>query len=297
MATLVRLSELAERARRCLLAEDGEERLVLDGPPGLVLIRGVRPTRLEATLYKPAVCLILQGAKETMIGGRSVRFGAGDSLITSHELPVVARITRAPYLALVMALDLSLLRSLYAQVGDAMNEGEEPRALNAHQSSPELVDAFVRYLDLAGDPVEASVMAPLIRKELHYRLLMAPHGAMLRKLSRHDSEASNIARAIGRIRRDFRLRLSVAEVAREIGMSPSTFHKHFKAVTATTPLQYQKHLRLLEARRLIAVEGCSVSSAAFEVGYESPTQFSREYSRTFGEPPSKHRAVEEPATN
>jgi AraC-like DNA-binding protein len=128
-------------------------------------------------------------------------------------------------------------------------------------------------------------MMPLIRKELHFRLLLAPHGAMLRQLVSHDSHASCIARAIERIRESFRAPLAVPELAQAAGMSPSSFHKHFKTITETTPLQYQKDLRLLEARRLLQEGHHSVSETAFEVGYESPTQFSREYARKFGASP------------
>ncbi|MBK7400694.1 MAG: helix-turn-helix domain-containing protein [Myxococcales bacterium] len=130
------------------------------------------------------------------------------------------------------------------------------------------------------------MLGPLVLKEIHYRLLVAPFGGMLRRLLRHDSQASAIARAIGHIRGDIRSPLAIPELARRVGMSTSSFHQHFKTITSTTPLQYQKELRLLEARRLLA-GGASVTATAFEIGYESPSQFSREYARKFGVPPSQ----------
>jgi AraC-like DNA-binding protein len=150
-----------------------------------------------------------------------------------------------------------------------------------------MLDAFRRYLALADAPADAKVLGPLISKEIHYRLLMAPFGGMLRSLIRHDSDASAIARAIGQIRSELRSPIAIPELARHVGMSVSSFHKHFKAITSTTPLQYQKDLRLLEARKLLKTPGTSVTTAAFDVGYESPSQFSREYTRKFGVTPSQ----------
>jgi AraC-like DNA-binding protein len=143
---------------------------------------------------------------------------------------------------------------------------------------------------LADSPADAKVLGPLALKEIHYRLLVSPFGGMLRNLIRHDSYASAIARAIGRIRDDIRSPITVPDLARQVGMSASSFHKHFKMITSTTPLQYQKELRLFEARRLLKTGGASVTAAAFDVGYESPNQFSREYARKFGVPPSQDTA-------
>ena len=147
-----------------------------------------------------------------------------------------------------------------------------------------------RYLALADSPADAQVLSTLTSKEIHYRLLVAPFGGMLRSLIRHDSNASAIARAIRYIRDDIRSPITIPEIARRVGMSASSFHKHFKTITSTTPLQYQKELRLLEARRLLTTGGASVTTAAYDVGYESPSQFSREYARKFGVPPSQDLA-------
>lgn len=256
---------------------------------GLYVHRQTRPNAFESTVYHPVICLNLQGSKEVAIGDKLVTSASGESLFVSHDLPVAARVIEAsaerPYLAMIVAVDITLLRSLHDDVGEAALNERQAQALTAGATDTALVDALERYFALTNDPVEAKVMAPLILKEIHFRMLMANHGGMIRQLMRRDSHASRISRAIGRIQTGYRGPLAVAELADEAGMSPSSFHEHFKQITGTTPLQYQKDLRLMEARRLISMDGFSVSSAAFEVGYESPTQFSREYSRKFGSPP------------
>ncbi|MGF1469167.1 MAG: AraC family transcriptional regulator N-terminal domain-containing protein [Sandaracinaceae bacterium] len=259
--------------------------------PGLAYIRRTEPTRFEAFVYEPLMCLILQGQKETSVGERRVRTRPGECIVVSHDLPVVSRITEAspaaPYLALVARLDLSELRTLADEVGQgAPSDDSGAHAVAAVDET--LLDVVRRYVALAADPGAVPVLAPLVRRELHFRLLTATHGAMLRRLLHRDSHASKIARAIARLRRDYRQRLEVPALARSVGMSSSSFHKHFKAVTATTPLQYQKDLRLTEAQRLLRAGDHSVSTAAYEVGYESATQFSREYARRFGVPPREH---------
>lgn len=204
----------------------------------LLLFRQESPSALEASLYEPVLCLILQGRKQHSIGEQTVTFGPGECLLVSH-------------------------------------------------ADPGLLEALHRYLALADSAADAKVLGPLVAKEIHYRLLMAPFGGMLRNLIRHDSDASAIARAIGHIRADVRSPIAIPELARRVGMSASSFHKHFKVITSTTPLQYQKELRLLEARRLLKTGSASVTTTALEVGYESPSQFSREYARKFGVPPSQ----------
>jgi len=258
---------------------------------GLSLFTSHQQTDFVATIYHPVVCLILQGAKETTIGEQVVQFGQGESLIVSHTVPVVSRITQAspkkPYLALILDIDLSLVRGLYHEVGTLSTSESTTSALNVQFSEPELIDAVGRLFSLAQDPIQRQVLGPLILKEIHFRLLMAPNGSMLRKLLNLDSHASKIDKAITHLREHFRQPLSMPDLASHLGMSESSFYSSFKKVTNTTPLQYQKELRLIEAQRLLRSEATSVSSAAFHVGYESPTQFSREYSRKFGISPSE----------
>lgn len=278
---LERLIELA--SRHDSRADDGGTRPI----DGLLLFRQNSTSAFEASLYDPVLCLILHGRKQVSLGEQTLSFGPGECLLVSHHVPIRSRITRAPYLALVLQVDLTLVRKLYEDIAEGVLVAERSRAAEIHPADPGLLDALARYLALADSPADAKVLRPLVSKEIHYRLLTAPCGGMLRSLIRHESDASAIARAIDHIRDDVRTPIAVPELARRVGMSVSAFHKHFKAITSTTPLQYQKELRLLKARKLLRSGGASVTAAAFDVGYESPSQFSREYARKFGVPPSR----------
>ncbi len=280
------LERLVEQASRHVAAAAATGQETVRPMDDLVLLRRGSPSSLEASLYQPVLCLILRGAKRVSLGEQAILFGPGECLLVSHDLPVRSRITKAPYLALVFELNVTLVRKLYDEVAPSTLDSETARAAETQRADAGLLDALGRYLALADHPVDARVLGPLVSKEIHYRLLVAPFGGMLRKLLRHDSQASAIARAIGHIRGDIRSPLAIPELARRVGMSTSSFHQHFKTITSTTPLQYQKELRLLEARRLLA-GGASVTATAYEIGYESPSQFSREYARKFGVPPSR----------
>jgi AraC-like DNA-binding protein len=279
------LERLIERAsRRVSAAEDGGEQTA-QPMDGLVLVRQNSASSFEDSLYEPVLCLILQGRKQVLIGEQTLSFGPGECLLVSHDLVVCSRVTKAPYLALVLEVHVGTIRKLYDEVAESALESERARAAETHRADPGLVDALHRYLALADSPPDAKVLGPLISKEIHYRLLVAPFGGMLRSLIRRDSNASAIARAIGHIRRNIRSPIAIPDLARRVGMSAASFHKYFRTITSTTPLQYQKELRLLEARQLLR-SGASVTTAAYDVGYESPSQFSREYARKFGVPPS-----------
>ncbi|MBK7536158.1 MAG: AraC family transcriptional regulator [Myxococcales bacterium] len=298
------LEELTEQVSRHVSAPRlGRQRA--DQPmPGLWLLWRAAPSSLETSLYEAVICLILRGRKQVSVGEQTLSFGPGECLLVSHDLPVRSQITVAPYLALVFAVDLATIRGLHDELtekdlereaesqGESDGAGDGARATATCRADPGLLEALRRYLALSDSPADAKVLGPLVSKELHYRLLTAPFGGMLRNLIRHDSNASAITRAIAHIRGDLRSPVAVPELARKVGMSASSFHKYFKAITATTPLQYQKELRLLEARRLLKTSAASVSTAAFEVGYESPSQFSREYARKFGVPPSRDLSSE-----
>jgi AraC-like DNA-binding protein len=289
---------LAERVDRVLKRTGGS---LHDAASGLYLLRETQPTAFDAMVYDPIVCLILQGQKETTIGERVFTVAQGQCVVVSHDVPVLARITQAsadePYLALVISLDLAVLRSLYDEVGDASLEPGSACCMEVAPVDAATVNVITRYLDLLDDAAAARVLLPLVRKELHFRLYMSASGAMLRSLLHRDSHASHVSHAIQMLRANFREHLAVDDLAKSAGMSASSFHRHFRAVTMTTPLQYQKDLRLTEARRLLRAGQHSVSAAAFEVGYESPSQFSREYARKFGAPPrgelSEWRAASE----
>jgi AraC-like DNA-binding protein len=281
------LDELIEQALRRVPPSHRGRPPVIEPMGGLRLLQQHKASSSEPALYEPVLCLILQGRKQVSIGDRTLSFGPGECLLVSHDLPVRSSITKAPYLALVFDVDIAAVRKLYDEVPESALDGTRARAAETHRASPGLLDALRRYLALADSPADAKVLGPLISREIHYRLLMAPFGGMLRLLIRHDSNASAIARAIGHIRGDIRSPIKIPDLARRVGMSASSFYQHFKRTTSTTPLQYQKALRLLEARRLLRTGGAPVTTAAFEVGYESSSQFSREYARKFGVPPSR----------
>lgn len=279
------LERLIERARRLVPRPLGKAAQLVTPRSGLHVLRQEVPTQFEAAIYDPMLCLILQGRKEMAFAERTYRLGAGQCALVSHDLPIVSRVREAPYLVVLLEVELEVLRGLQADVGELASR-DEAEALEVHRADARLLDAMGRYLALTEEDGEARVLAPLLLKELHYRLLTSPLGGMLRSLLRRDSHASSIARAIALLRRDFRAPMVVEELARAVGMSVSAFHQHFKAVTASSPLQYQKELRLLEARRRLCAGATSVAAAGFEVGYESASQFSREYARKFGHPPS-----------
>lgn len=285
------LAKLVELSARFLPRGRAEGRQTVEPIENLGILRENRPTSFEASLYEPVLCLILQGRKETVLGEDSYAMGAGECLLISHDLPVIARITKAPYLALLFDVELDLLRDLYGEIAESLPASAQSRSLAVHACDAKLVDALGRYVMLADSRTDAAVLGPLVRREIHYRLATAHFGGMLRDLIRHDSHASAVARAIAHLRREFRSSIEIPALARTVGMSTSSFHKHFKAITASSPLQYQKDLRLLEARRSLRAGAASVADVAFEVGYQSATQFSREYTRKFGTAPKTDLAA------
>ena len=280
-----RLVAAAERICAAGGVRDGTLRT---GVTGLMIARRPAPSALEAMVYEPLVCFVVQGAKDTGTKAGSVWASAGRLLLVSHDIPIVSRIVEAtaarPYLALILPLDLSVLRGLEEEIGGA-GGGAVSRALSVHEAEAPLREAFGRLLELVERPGEAGVLGPLVQKEIHYRLLTSPQGATLRALLQADGHAGRIGQVIAHLRAHVADPLTTEELARLAGMSRSSFHEHFRTVTATTPLQYQKELRLLQARERLQAGGQSVSAVAFEVGYESPTQFSREYARKFGASP------------
>jgi AraC-like DNA-binding protein len=284
------LSRLIALANR-YLSEDNQ---VNHAMPGLSVLRREKESDIEAYVYDPVICLVLQGGKAVSTDAQTVEIMAGEALLVSHHLPVTSRITRAsaeePYLALILALDLGLVRGLYEQVAEAPLPEAVPHPLSAGPADPAWLAPLERYLGLVGAPLDAKVLGPATSREIHYRLLLSPIGAALRPLLAADSHASRIARAIHRMRSTPGPALSVAELTKAAGMSASSFHEHFKSATGTTPLQYQKDLRLIAARSLLTDHGQSVAQTAFAVGYESPTHFSRDYARKFGLPPSRDAA-------
>ncbi len=283
----MKLDELTLAATQHLNRKDHENQQLVRPIQSLSVFRQNAPSSFEAAIYEPIMILILQGRKEMVMGGVTYPMRVGECLLVSHDLPVEARVTKAPYLALLFDLDLGTLRDLHEAMADMPARVAEPRSLTVSACDPKVLDAVSRYLALAGDGGDARVLGPLVAREIHYRLATTRMGAMLRDLVRPDSHASSITRATAQLRKDFRLPVEIAKLARGVGMSTSAFHKHFKAITASSPLQYRKGLQLLEAQRLLRRGSHSVTQAAFDVGYESAAQFSRDYARKFGASP-KH---------
>ncbi|WP_298959543.1 AraC family transcriptional regulator [uncultured Roseibium sp.] len=259
------------------------------GIPGVTLVRQRHKTHVYPVVFHPIFCLVLQGAKQTYVGGRTVSFASGQSLIVGLDLPAESRVIEAssqkPYVALALDLDMVLLRELSGEINLLEQGNEKTVAVTSGKADGAIVDAMRRLFELTEMPEATAVLEPLIKREVHFWLLKAAHCAILRQLVRRDSRAARISTAIARIKREFATALRVEDLAQDAAMSVSAFHAAFKDITGTTPLQFQKMLRLMEARRLLQNEKLPVSNTAFQVGYESPTQFSREYSRQFGQTP------------
>lgn len=265
-------------------------------PSGMHFLRVHAPTAQEATVYRPLLCLVLQGAKEVGSSQRTLRVGAGQSLIVSHALPVVSRIVEAaadrPYVALVFPIDLDLLRGLGPAIpARAAQTRHAPFSIARCPALPEMEDALLRYLRQCETAEGRGLLAPITAREIHARLLLGPHADHLQRLLWPGTTASRIFEATRRIQSDLAAPLVVGEIAQHVGMSGSAFFEHFKAITGTSPLQYQKDLRLLRAREALRGTQARISDIAFSVGYESAAQFSREYARRFGLAPRQDRAA------
>jgi AraC-like DNA-binding protein len=269
--------------------------------PGLRLFRSDTLDGTISSIYEPCVAVILQGRKQIVLGQKTLIHDSRRYLVSSLDLPTAMTIQEAsparPYLAFALRLDLREIASLVLDGSLPRPPATaEERAISTAVVTLPLLDAFRRLLDLAERPADAPVLAPLVRREIMYRLLTGEAGARLRRIATADGQGHQIARAIERLKTRYTETLRVEQLARNARMSGSTFHHHFKALTSMSPLQYQKSLRLIEARRLMLTEKVDVSTAAYRVGYESPSQFSREYSRQFGAPPTRDIAAlrEEP---
>ena len=263
--------------------------------PSLWLSRFSAPSDLAALVYEPSLCMVAQGAKEVHLADETYRLDSAQSLLVSVDLPVTARVVEAspgrPYLAVRLALDPAVVGELLAEGTTTPPLGPPARAIAVTPAEPPLLDAVSRLVALLDSPRDVGPLAPLVLREITYRVLTGPQGVRLRQIAAAGAPAHRIARAIRWLKDHFTGPLRVESLARHVGMSPSAFHLHFKGVTAMSPLQYQKRLRLQEARRLLLGEGLDASEAAFRVGYESPSQFSREYRRLFGAPPRQDVAA------
>jgi len=259
--------------------------------PGLWLYRSSTPSEATAVVYVPSLCVVAQGAKEVSLGGVAYRYDPAQSLLVSVDMPASTRIAEAsaesPCLAVRVPIDAAVVAELLADGTATPPPGPPVRGMGVIDLEPPLLDAVCRLLGLLDAPHEIPALAPLVLREIAFRLLTGPEGARLRQIASAGAPAQRVARAIRWLRDHFAEPLRVEALAKQVGMSPSAFHLHFKHVTALSPLQYQKRLRLQEARRLMAGEGLDAGEAAFRVGYESPSQFGREYLRMFGNSPRR----------
>lgn len=277
---------LAERITRWTTERD----LPAAAIPALTLRRWEAPTEPASSMHEPSVCLIAQGAKQVLLGDDVYVYDAHHFLITSVDLPVVAQVIEAsrekPYLGLMLKLDQREIAQLMVDSNlPSPRTQQAGRGMAVSAVSLPLLNAFQRLIDLLDEPEDIPILAPLVQREILYRLLVSDQGPRLRQIGAAGSQGHQIARAIDWLKSNFAQPLRVDDLAAHARMSTSSFHHHFRALTAMSPLQFQKWLRLHEARMLMLTEHLDASTAAFRVGYESPSQFSREYSRLFGAPP------------
>ncbi|EGQ9190901.1 AraC family transcriptional regulator [Vibrio parahaemolyticus] len=259
---------------------------------GLRFSRWTTPTPPTSYTHNPSICLIAQGRKQVLLGEESFIYDANHFLISSVDLPIIANIIEAseeqPYLGLIMELDLTEISQLIVDSELAFTQSKEAqKGIAVGELSESLLDAFVRLAELLDEGQNIKILAPIIKREIFYRLLMSEQGTRLHQIVTAGSHSHQIAKAIDWLKNNFVKPLSVGDLASYTGMSKSSFYTHFRSMTSMTPLQFQKKLRLSEARRLMLTENLDAMAATFKVGYESPSQFSREYSRLFGAPPSK----------
>ena len=276
------------------LAAKAENRRTETGIPRVAMVQGKIPEHMLAAVYDPMINLILQGSKSMTVGDRTLRYDPATYFVMSIGLPAVGSVHPAvsgePYLAVSLTLDPAVLSTLFADLPKPAARYENNAGFSVASVTTELMDAWVRMLRLMGDPDAIAALAPVYEREILFRVLKGPHGWMLRDIAAPDTAMARVSTAIQCIRRDFAQSIRVDTLAQKAAMSVSAFHRHFKSVTTLSPLQYQKRVRLLQARTLMVVNAQSVTSAAFEVGYESATQFSRDYARVFGLPPARDAA-------
>lgn len=256
---------------------------------GLCLVQRTARSEIEHTVVRPLVCMVLQGRKQVAIGQHVMSYGAGDTMIVTGNVPTASRIVEAsavkPYLSIALDLDPVVITDLVTVTPD---DTALPRSPHADR---DLGDALRRLVSLLDRPHSLTVLKDALLREIHHWLLMGRQGTAIRNLGLPDSHARRIARAVALLRTDYGQPLPVERLAAAAGMSRSAFHQHFRAITSMSPLQFQKHLRLIEARRLVLSEGRALSQVASDVGYESSSQFSREYARMYGQPPSRDKQV------
>lgn len=279
--------ELVERMTR-IMREDGSHDIF----PGFRLSRSSKPTETVHSVYQPSFCVVVQGRKQVLLGDEVFRYDPGHYLIYTVDLPLVFQVEEAskecPYLGFGLRLDSSVVASVMMEAGvEPTKSAARQKAMDVSPMDANLLDAVVRLVRLLDAPEESKVLAPLIIREIVFRLLADGQGARLSHLLTAGKDTHRISKAIGQLRENFDKPLRMDDLALELGMSVSGFHHHFKSVTAMSPLQFQKQIRLQEARRLMLGEDLDAASAGFRVGYEDPAYFSRDYKKMFGTPPQR----------
>jgi AraC-like DNA-binding protein len=281
------MTTLLNAIRRYADANAGPDGIAHTPIPGLDTVRATAPSDLLYAVSRPLVALVVQGSKHVTMGTQGFAFSAGDSLLITADVPTVSQITGAsistPYYSLVLELDPAVVAELSAQTSG--QHVADPAPVRVDPTDAEVADAALRLMRLLDRPASVPVLQAQLVREMHYWLLAGRHGSAIRRLGWPDGHVQRVARAVAVLRAEFARPLPVERLAAAAGMSTSSFHQHFRAVTSLSPLQFQKQLRLIEARRLMLSEGKSASSAAFAVGYESVPQFTREYGRLFGRTP------------
>jgi AraC-like DNA-binding protein len=260
--------------------------------PGLRCLKMSAPNTATPGVYDPSVCVVVQGSKQVLLEGEIFRYAPSQYLAVSVDLPLLGQVSEAsarkPYLCLQISLDLRQMSELIAQQGsDTWAQSGTARGLFVGNLDEEMMDAVSRLARLLESPKDISALAPMRMREFHYRMLSGAHGAAIAQTAVAGSNTHKIAQVIRRMKADLARATSIEELAARVHMSPSSFHQHFKAVTAMSPLQYVKRLRLTEARQIMLSEAADAASTAYRVGYESESQFSREYARMFGAPPMR----------
>lgn len=258
----------------------------------LLFFRRDKPTEPDFCLIEPSVVLVVQGTKQMLVGGEAFPYDTSKFLITSLDLPASSQVleasARKPCLGLVLKLDIRTLAELISQgTLPVTRERSAGTSVGLGTITPEIMEPLKRLVELLEEPGAISILAPLIQREIHFRLLLSDRAALLRQIASVDSQSHRISKAIEWLKINYSSPLRIDDLAALVQMSAPTFHHHFRQLTAKSPLQYQKWLRLSEAKRLMLNEHLDASSAAFRVGYESPSQFNREYSRLFGMPPKR----------
>jgi len=289
------LDELVKTVRRYTDAQSGESPFIT-AIEGLVILRSFHEKRPTHLLFKPALCITVQGAKRATFGDKRFEYRAGQALLVSVEIPgfgtVVAASPDEPFLGIILELNLAVMREVLSELDTPPRPSDRVTSgVFVTDFDGPLADCALRTMRLLDTPKAISVLYPTIMREICYWLLTGPHGGEVVKMVLANSHEQRVIKAIHALRDRFAEPIRIDELASIAQLSPSAFHRQFKAITSMTPLQYQKQLRLLEARRLMVSDASNVETASFQVGYESPSQFSREYSRMFGKSPRRDVAT------